>query len=110
MVEGTLEVTFNQFTQYGSGGPIPFAIPGAGHLDIVVDWPDFTSTFSFFVYEGRCLALPCAGRRIVDGSSLQNVKPRRESARVEAGDATLAMWGVGTGTATVRYEARFTPD
>lgn len=110
VTEGTVDVAFNQFTQYGAGGPIPLVVPGTGHLDILVDWPDFSATFSFFIYEGRCLTLPCTGRVIVDGSFLRHVKPRRETVRVEPGEASLAMWGVGTGMATVRYEARFTPD
>ena len=110
VAEGAVDVTFNQFTQYGSAGPFPFTIPAAGFLDVVVDWPDFSATFSPFVYEGACLVSPCTGPRIIDGSNLRYVKPRRESARVAAGDAALAVWGVGTGTRTVRYEVLFTPE
>jgi len=110
LAEGTVGVTFNQFTEYGSAGPVAFTVPGAGRLDVVVDWPDFSATFNFFVYEGPCSTLPCLGPRLYDGSILQHVKPRRESFPVAAGDSAMAMWGVGAGTAALRYEVRFTPD
>jgi hypothetical protein len=110
LAEGTVDVTFNQFTDYGSAGPFAFTVPGAGQLDVVVDWPDFSATFSFSAYEGQCSALPCTGPRLYDGSILRHVKPRRESFPVAAGDAAIAMWGVGAGTAALRYEVRFRPD
>jgi hypothetical protein len=110
LAEGTVDVTFNQFTEFGAGGPIAFNVPGAGQLDVVVDWPDFSATFSFSVYEGQCSTLPCSGPRLYDGSILKYVKPRRESFPVPAGDSAIAMWGVGAGTTALRYEVRFTPD
>jgi hypothetical protein len=110
VADGTVVISFNQFTNHGSGGPIGFRVPQPGWLDVTLDWPDFSSVLSVDVYGGVCTAFPCQGPRIVNGGRLEYVKPRRAGVPVQGGDYTLAMWGVGSGTIQARYEVRFTPD
>ena len=111
VAEGTVTLTFNQFTGAGGADPIAVVLPRAGTVDITVDWSSFGTTIDFSLWEGLCdRTATCSGRQVVH-AQLLSVKPRREAApNLAAGEYTFFIGGVGRAPEEVRYEVRLTPD
>jgi hypothetical protein len=111
VAEGTVALTFNEFTGGGGADPIAVILPQAGGVDIALDWGSLGTSVDFSLWEGVCdRATPCSGRLVVPPVLLP-VKPRRESVpNLAAGEYTLLIGGVGRAPEEVRYEVRLTPD
>jgi hypothetical protein len=107
--QGSVSGVFSGFLVW----PPTFHVPGAGLLEVVVDWTSSDNNVDIALWSGSCIEDPpsfmrdCVLQAQVQG---RGIKPKRIVARTGfASDVRLAVSNRGPGQEAFSYQVLFTP-
>jgi hypothetical protein len=93
----------------GPDARLPFQVPSAGTLDMVVDWRSVANRVTAHVCPGP-VAVEVGCVPVIDGNQSSKDKPQVGSARVTPGPYWLWITNAGPDSEVIRYETGLVPD